>query len=352
MGNELTLRNLDKYKRPQNVFTDFSLPFFNQELLKDEKNNFLRILCRSAIEADVIVQGLNVVKLEVIIPEALRNAMASGKAHFDKSNKIKGDYAPSIRMNDGSGIKGNVTLRPEFDPSAISGCLANLSYMMMLEKVIDNLETIDSKLDNLLIGQKSDRFSKVIGPFISYYSRLSEYKSEEEKRNAANTALINMQQGLVSIHNVLEATDYQELLKAPKNGWQAFINELIHNRLHKKRKTFVYRKMYAQFVYDLTLYYKFILLKDVLQLTIGDSMSTIEKYNHVPFEELCKRLSSKDFLKKMELANERKVNELQLLSEHSHDDRILLAQPASKIIIPLDEKDIQLIQQEYENTNS
>lgn len=352
MSNELTIKDLDKHKQPQNVYTDFSLPFFNQELLKDEKNNFLRILCRSAIEADVIVQGLNGVKLEVIIPEALRNAMATGKAHFDKSNKIKGDYAPSIRMNDGSGIEANVTLRPGFDPRAITGCLANLSYMMMLEKVLDNLEIIEDKLDNLLIGQKSDRFSKVIGPFISYYSRLSEYKSEEEKRNAANTALISMQQGLVSIHNVLEETDYQELLKAPNNAWQAFINELFHNGIGKERKTFVYRRKYAQFVYDLTLYYKFILLKDVLQLTIGDSMSTIEKYNHVPFEELCKRLSTKDFLKKMEKANDRKANELQLLSDHSHDDMILLAQPASKIIIPLNEKDIQLIQQEYENTNS
>lgn len=346
MNKELIVRNERTVKEPQNAFTDFSLPFFTQELMLNERDSLLRTLARTAIEADTIVQIANASALKVIIPENMRAAIANGTAHFDKSNKIKGDFSPTIRMNDGSGIEANVTLRGGMDTRAVSASLANLSYMLMMEQVLDSLQEIETKVNRIAIGQKTDRYAKVVGAFMSYYNRISEFKTEEEKRMAATIALNDMSEGLAAVHQQFDP-EYQFLLTAPKNDL-ALIWRSIKQFIFKTPNSIIYKQKYVQFINDISNYYKFILLKDMVQLSIGDNMSTVEKGNHVPFEKMCHRYYVDEFSQRMNFTLECDANELKLLADHCHDDRKTLAQPAQTLLLPLSKQDIKLIETEYE----
>lgn len=346
MDKQLIVPSERTVKEPQNAYTDFSLPFFTQEMLFIEKDNLLRTLARTAIEADTIVQIANASMLKVIIPENMRAAIANGTAHFDKSNKIKGDFSPTIRMNDGSGIEANVTLRGGLDTSAISASLANLSYMLMMEQALDSLQEIETTVNKIAVGQKTDRYAKVVGAFMSYYNRISEFKTEEEKRMAATIALNDMSEGLAAVHQQFDP-EYQFLLTAPQNGFMLILRS-FGQFLFKKPNTTIYKQKYVQFINDISNYYKFILLKDVIQLSIGDSMSTIEKGNHVPFEKMCNRFYVEEFTRRMKATLQCNANELELLADHCHEDRKALAQPTPALLLPLSKDDIKLIETEYE----
>lgn len=190
-----------------------------------------------------------------------------GKASFDKSGKNLGGFTPNIRIKGESGIKGQATIVQKSDSQVITQSISNLAMMAMVQSVLEKLNVIERKVEDIKRGQKDDRIGSIIGHFKGFMDLYPTFKTSEELNYAATIAYMNMQSGLAKLHLQIEE-ERKKLNEAPANNWQAFWKS-ITNPFHNESER--YQKCYEDYVYDIQLYNRLILLSDIVLHLKGDN---------------------------------------------------------------------------------
>lgn len=275
----------------KDILALYEVPAMLDVIVKKEKIELLNKMNCGA----VILESLNKLThsegFYVEIPCELREMLKTGKAAFDKSGKNPGSLTPNIRIKGETGIKGQATIVQKTDFLAVTQSISNLAMMAMVQSVLAKLDIIEEKLDDIKTGQKNDRIAGVIGSFKGFIDLYPTFKTPEELNNAANKAYIDMQNALAKLHLQIEE-ERKKLEGAPKNDFQAFWMSITHP-LHNESKR--YQKCYKDYVYDIQLYNRLILLADIILYLKGfyevipKNRQTIFKYLEQNIDDSFKR---------------------------------------------------------------
>ena len=301
--------------KKKDILSLYGVPQMLDKITQKEKTNLLNHLNCSMVVVDSLNKIAHSDGFFVEIPKGLREALRTGKATLDKSAKSPGSFTPNIRVKGQSGIKGQVTISEGTDSQAITQSLSNLAMMGMVQTVLANIEVIEEKVDDIKKGQKDDRVGNVIGPFKGFMDLYPTFKTQEDLDRAATSAYIEMQKGLYQLHKQIDR-EYEKLEMAPKNGWQVAWNTLKH---YFKFKDDVgkYRNIYADYVYDLQLYNRLILLSDVILYLKGDT--SVMQSNHQVMLQYCNERNDANFRKNMQYLTHSEIPEILKIDEFNYN---------------------------------
>ena len=165
--------------------------------------------------------------------------------------------------------------------------------MAMVQSVLEKLSVIEEKVDDVKKGQKDDRIGSIIGHFKGFMDLYPTFKTLEELNNAATIAYMNMQSGLAKLHMQIDK-ERKKLDHAPANDWQALKKSLVRPF---RNVSINYQKYYEDYVYDIQLYNRLILLSDVVLHLKGDN-DAIAK-NHKIMVKYCNMYIDSSFIEKM-----------------------------------------------------
>ena len=207
MSKELVVKTKTEVSNNKqcDILSLYGVPTMLDRIIKKEKIKLLNKLECGAVVIDSLNNLLSSEDFMVEIPSGLREMLKSGKAVFDKSNINPGAFTPNIRIKGKAGIKGQASIVKKVDHQVITRNLSNLAMMGMVQSVLEKLEAIEEKLEDVKQGQKNDRVGIVIGYFKAFVDLYPTFKSVEEMRNAANLAYMGMQSGLSKLHLQIDA---------------------------------------------------------------------------------------------------------------------------------------------------
>lgn len=163
----------------------------------------------------------------VEIPSRLREMLKSGQAVFDKSSKSPGGFTPNIRIKGETGIKGQAVIVRKTNNQQITQSIANLAMMATIQYVLEKLEIIEEKIEDVKNGQKDDRVGSIIGDFKGFVDLYPTFRPSEELNNAATIAYMGMHSGLAKLHLQIDE-ERKKLDGAPANDWQALLKSFTH----------------------------------------------------------------------------------------------------------------------------
>jgi len=265
----------------KDILSLYGVPAMLDQIVKKEKNILFENLCCGTVVLDSLNKLANNEDFTVEIPSGLREMLKTGKATFDKSNKNLGGFTPNIRIKGKSGIKGQATIVQKVDNQLITQSMSNLAMMAMVQSVLEKLDVIEEKVEEIKMGQKDDRIGCVIGHFKGFMDLYPTFKSSEELNMAATIAYMNMQSGLSQLHLQID-NNRKKLNGAPSNDWQTLWNSITHPRSNEAEH---YQKCYQDYVYDIQLYNRLILLSDVVLYLKGDNDKIMDDYCNLYIDE-------------------------------------------------------------------
>ncbi|MDN0070882.1 hypothetical protein QVN97_02510 [Bacteroides caecigallinarum] len=274
----------------------YGIPEFIDEISKSNRTNIMNSLECGTIILDALNQISDSQDFVVEIPQELRQMINEGKAHFDDSHKSQGKYTPNIRIKGEKGIKGQACIGKNSNTKKITGSMSSLAMMAMIQSVIAKLDDVCEFVQDILKGQQYDRISKVIGSFKAFVDLYPYFKSEDEMQNFANVVNLDMQQGLSAIHQSLD-NKIKKLSQAPKNNFQVFYREAF--RFTTTTSVSKYREIYKEFIYEMRLYSRLIILSDIILGCKGLPPTAISQ-NHKSFNDYCDNNLTTHFLSSME----------------------------------------------------
>ena len=295
MANELIVRpktEIATQAKEVDILTFYEVPGMLDQIVKKGKKELLNKLNCGAVIMDSLNKISDSEAFFVEIPKELHEMLKSGEAVFDNSGKNPGAFTPNIRIKGEAGIKGQATIVQKTDSQAVSQSLANLAMMAMVQSVLEKLDVIEAKVEEIKQGQENDRIASIVGAFKGFMDQYSTFKTEEEMRTVAGTTYEDMQKGLAQLHFQIDK-DRKKLKNAPTNNWQAFWKSITHP-LHNESER--YQKCYEDYVYDIQLYNRLFLLSDIVLYLKGDE--NIAK-NHAPMFNYCNQYLDKSFQDKM-----------------------------------------------------
>ena len=342
MGKELIIpthkatTSNDRSELVHNALQDFDLPVLSIDKLETEKNKFFKILGDCIVDVNVIQQIASTKMLSVEIPKEFRKLYSEGKIHFGNSSKVKGNYSPSLFDSDGKLI-GNATLKD--NPANIIDALSNLTLYSSIQQIADEIEQIKSKVATILQGQKNDRYALITGVYSNYELLLD----EEQKIAVIPHALQQIKTGLQQIHFDVTA-GLNEMKNAPKNYWDYFWKGFAGNlNLFKAESAGEWKTKGKQVLYEFYLYYKLILLSDILMNDMGQDPLHILN-NHSDFYNMCRwLLDDNKLLKALAFSKGDDCEEIKLLSEADKHYKAMLNQEVELVKIELSPTDVKLL---------
>ena len=297
MAQELIVKSktvIAKQASPKDILSLYGVPAILDQIVRKEKNTFLKNLSCWGVILDDLNKLTHNEDLFVDIPAELREMLKSGKATFDKSSKNPGGFTPNIRIKGEIGIKGQATIVQKVDKQKITQNMSNLAMLAIVQSIFERLDVIEEKLEDVKKGQTNDRIGSIIGYFKGFMDLYPTFKSSEELNSAAIMAYLNMQGGLAKLHLQIEE-NRKKLDGAPGNNWQTFWKSIIHPFRNEAKR---YQECYQDYVYDIQLYNRLILLSDVVLHLNGDN-EAIER-NHKIMIDYCEQYIDNSFKQKME----------------------------------------------------
>lgn len=347
MANDLVLKNNSslpkKLDEEKDILSYYGIPGFMDEIVKRNKTDMLNCLACAAVTVDSINQASHAEGFFVHIPEGLRKLINEGKAHFDKSNKNPGEFSPNIRINGSKTIDGQATIYNDFDSQKLTSSISNLAMMAMMQGVMVKLDDIGEMTQDLLEGQHDDRVSKITGAFKSFSDLYFTFTSDDELKFQANNAYSKMQEGLNALHYELDKKR-RKLLKAPKNNFQVALYALPPFINMSKK----YQKLYNEFLYDLRLYSRLIIMSDIVLGCKGATADVIIR-NHKPFNDYCNDKLSLSFQKNISFLMHKEDTGLKGILNFNESLNSGIEQlKCSPLKIECDNKDVKLLNIEKE----
>ena len=318
---------------------DFNLPILSIDKLETEKNHFFKILRDCVVEVNVIQQIANSKMLTVEIPQELQKLYREGKVHFGDSSKVFGNHTPNLYDSEGK-LLGQATLKS--NPVQIYDALANFALYSSIQQIATEIEHIHGKVRAILQGQKNDRYALITGAYSSYELLLD----EGQRIAVIPQAMQQIKTGLQQIHLDVDA-GFNEMRRAPKSLWSYYWKGFRGNfNFLKGDATDEWEHKSKQVLYEFYLYYKLLLLSDILMNDMGKDPSQIAS-NHFDFSKLCDRLlKDKTLLKALSFSKGDKCEEIKLLSEADKHYKELLDQKVECVKIELSPVDIKLLNNE------
>ena len=307
MANELvvtTKTEIAKQGTKKDILAIYNVPAMLDTIVEKERVDLLNKLNCGAVVADSLNKLAHSNDFIVEIPAGLRSMLKTGKATFDKSGKISGSFTPNIRIKGEAGIKGQATIVEKTDSQAVTQSLSNLAMMAMIQSVLEKLDALDEKIEDIKQGQKNDRIALIVGSFKSFIELYPTFEDRHEMNIAADSAYQTMQNGLLQLHLQIEQ-ERNKLIGAPRNHWQTLWNSIIH---HTRNDLGRYQRFYADYMYDLQLYNKLILLSDVILHLKGND--EVIKMNHIAMQEYCATYLDSEFRSTMKYIMNERVPEL------------------------------------------
>ena len=347
MADDLVLKNNSslpkKLDEEKDILSYYGIPGFMDEIVKRNKTDMLNCLACAAVTVDSINQASHAEGFFVHIPEGLRKLINEGKAHFDKSNKNPGEFSPNIRINGSKTIDGQATIYNDFDSQKLTSSISNLAMMAMMQGVMVKLDEIGEMGQDLLQGQHDDRVSKILGAFKSFSDLYFTITSDVELQIRAGNANDQIQEGLTALHHEMDAKR-KKLLHAPKNNFQVVLKALIPWRNTSKK----YQKIYEDFLYDLRLYCRLIIMSDIVLGCKGATADVIIR-SHKPFNDYCNDKLSLSFQKNISFLMHKEDTGLKgILNFNESLNRGIEQLKCSPLKIECDNKDVKLLNIEKE----
>lgn len=347
MADDLVLKNNSslpkKLDEEKDILSYYGIPGFMDEIVKRNKTDMLNCLACAAVTVDSINQASHAEGFFVHIPEGLRKLINEGKAHFDKSNKNPGEFSPNIRINGSKTIDGQATIYNDFDSQKLTSSISNLAMMAMMQGVMVKLDDIGEMTQDLLEGQHDDRVSKITGAFKSFSDLYFTFTSDDELKFQANNAYSKMQEGLNALHYELDKKR-RKLLHAPKNNFQVTLYALTPFINWSKK----YQKLYNEFLYDLRLYSRLIIMSDIVLGCKGATADVIIR-NHKPFNDYCNDKLSQSFQKNISFLMHKEDTGLKgILNFNESLNGGIEQLKCSPLKIECDNKDVKLLNIEKE----
>ena len=336
--NEKTKIAPNSHKK--DILALYGVPECLDKITEKEKSNLLNMLDCSAIAADSLNKISHSGGFFVEIPKGLREALRTGKATLDKAGRNIGSYTPNIRIKGESGIKGQITISKGCDIQMITQSVANLALMSMVQSVLEQLDVIEEKVDEINQGQKNDRIGSIIGPFKSFFDLYPTFQSKTELDIEVNATYRNMQTGLGKLHLQIDE-ERKKLSSAPSNGWKVFYNSLTHPFSSDLSK---YKKIYNNFVYDLQLYNRLILLSDIVLYLKGD-LSALHS-NHSKMLEYCQLYLDNKFRATMNYIMNKDTNGIDCIDNYNNNlNNLLENSPLKDLLIECRIEDVKNLTQ-------
>lgn len=312
MTNEMVVKSKTEIVqgKKKDILALYEVPSMLDKIVKKERTEFLKNLSCDAAVIDSLDKLVSSEEFIVEIPGGMREMLNSGKASFDQSVKHPGSFTPNIRIKGEAGIKGQATIVKKSDSQAITQSLSNLAMMAMIQSIFDKLDIIEGKLEEIKKGQENDRIGSIIGTFKGFMDLYPTFTPEQLYINA-DRAYIDMQKGLAQIHMQIDE-ERKKLDGSPTNGWQAFWLSITHPFHNESAR---YQKYYEDYVYDMQLYNRLILLTDVILFLKGkENIETIAD-NHNKMLSYCEQHLDKNFEKKMNYLMQGNIDGI----NHIHD---------------------------------
>lgn len=297
MEQELKVKSkteIAKQASPKDILSLYGVPGMLDQVVKKEKSTLLKNLSCGGVILDTLNKLTHNEDFFVDIPAGLREMLKSGTATLDKSTKNLGSFTPNIRIKGETGIKGQATIVQKVDKRKITQNMSNLAMLAIVQSVLERLDVIEEKVEDVKKGQKDDRIGSIIGYFKGFMDLYPTFKSSEELNSAATMAYLNMQSGLAKLHLQIEE-NRKKLDGAPENVWQALWKSITHP-FHNESKR--YQECYQDYIYDIQLYNRLILLSDVVLHLKGDNEAI--EWNHKIMVDYCEHYIDNSFKQKME----------------------------------------------------
>lgn len=273
------------------------------------RSDLIQNILTTAAETNALTNLLNCNSYTIEISEGLQQMLKEGKAYFGKSSKVPGNFTPNIHIVGEGGVKQQITISKGNDFSKITNGISQLAMIGLVQSMSSELADINEKLDLILTNIENDRIGRIIGPFKGFID--GTYKTEEERRIAANTANIEIQTGLTQL---LEQIDTErKLLETAPNNEKQFVWSTIKWFFKKpfKNMTIEYQNNLSKLTYHINLYSKLILLSDLVIFQKDNELETI-KTNHQPFHKFCTQYLDKEFTDKMKFINNGEITSFEI----------------------------------------
>ncbi len=324
----------------QSALQDFNLPVLSNDKLAIGKSQFLKILRDCVVDINVIQQIANSKMMVVEIPQEFQKLFSEGKAHLGDSSKILGNHTPNLYDGEGK-LLGQATIKDQYNPANITNALANLALYSSIQQISTEIELLKNKVTAILQGQKNNRYAKITGAYSNYELLLD----EKEKIASIPQTLLQIKTGLHEIHLDVDL-GFNEMESAPKSFWEYYWKGFTGSINPFKAETRVEWEVKSkQVLYEFELYYKLILLSDILLNDMGKKPSDITS-NHLEFNNMCNRLlgsKSKKIIKALSYSKGNDCEEIKLLSETDKHYKALLNQEVECVKIELSPTDTKLL---------
>jgi len=344
MADDLVLKNNSslpkKLDEEKDILSYFGISGLMDEIVKRNKTDMLNCLACAAGTVDALNQASHAEGFFVHIPEGMRKLINEGKAHFDKSNKNPGEFSPNIRINGSKTIDGQATIYKDIDSQKLTGSISNLAMMAMMQGVMVKLDDIGEMTQDLLQGQHDDRVSKILGAFKSFSDLYFTFTSDLELQIQAGNANNQIRVGLEALLHEIDAKR-KKLLQAPKNNFEVIKSALLNSPFKNIPKK--YQKIYEEFLYDLRLYCRLIIMSDIVLGCKGATAAVIIR-NHQPFNEYCNDKLSQSFQKDISfLMDEEDTGLNGILNFNASINKGIEQLKSSPLKIECDNKDVKLL---------
>lgn len=294
------------------ILAMYGVPNMLDVIARKEKANLFSMLNPCFVLADSLNEIYNAGGFVVNIPKGLEDALKSGLAHLDKSNKNIGAFTPNIRLNGETGIRGQLTISEGVDSQAVTYSLSNLAMMAMLQGVLSKLDAIKEINEDILKGQENDRIGKIIGSFKAFKDlcALVDDASSDIVKIQGTTCYASMQVGLAQLLLQIDE-ERKKLEEMPCNHKQVFCRSLT------SWGSVVKPKIYKKFAYNLQLYCRLLLLSDVLLLRIGKA--EVIRQNHEVIDEYYSSLLKSGFREHMDFITNGHTAELDVINKFNQN---------------------------------
>lgn len=330
---ELITKNKDK-----DFLSFYGIPEMLDTIVEKDRKDLLSHICGGAVIVDAINQIEKANGFSVEIPQKLREMIKTGEAHFDKSATSPGNFTANIRINGKKGIQGQATIYQASDLTVIANSISNLAMMAMSQSMLAKLEEIDEKLEVIIQGQKNDRIGKIVGAFEGFCKLYPTFKTKEEMRTSANQSFNSVNMGLTQIHCQIEA-DRKRLDNAPKN----FVQSLFKGMVNIRNVSADYQKAYHNYIYDIQIYNRLILLADILLQYKGASFDNIIK-NHRVMINYCDTYINDSLKKEMDYLMQSRTESIDMImKQNSRIKEALLQFKKGSLVIEFKQNEVELL---------
>lgn len=318
MSQELVIKSRTEIKKDvenKDIFSLYGVPAMLDKCIEKKKKEMLDFLTfESTID---VFKNSHSEDFIVEFPREFNDMMKSGEAFLDKSSKHPGGYTPNIRIKGEKGIKGQATIVKN-DSKAFTQCFSSLVKLAQIQSTIEKLDIIAEGIDDIKKGQENDRIGAILGAFKSFMILYPRFRTTEEFRNSANDTFSTMHHHLAQLHLYIEEIR-KKLEKAPTNNWQAFWLSLCNPTCNKSK---YYQECFDEFIYNIQIYNRLILLSDFILILKGEEESI--KKNHETIIEYCDTSFDEGFRERMNYLKSNDTKGIDIILESNKEFTLAL----------------------------